>query len=255
MTVDDLQVDKILISKPRKSEHTYICPIYYESKKEELALTFEHATIISIKPLQQRNETFIYMKCKTRNNLMYDINTHIVDVVKEKSIQWFNNNMNTELIEDYYTNTLVYDKTHGDVIRLKVIGDESVLKEIVGTKVSITCVFEQLRIYKQKFVLECHVTNVTPSPQSNCEIAIASDIEDVADTYEDDVPSPNEEDIKRIKDECLEATNKYLIDIKTQLHTLEYKIQGIEKIKSELLKTTLIDDIIRLCNDLENICD
>lgn len=254
MSLNDVDITQILISKPRKSDSTYICPIYYHIKKEKLIHVFENAIIVSIKPLQQRDEYFVYIKCKSSNNFIYDVNKHIIDVVRNKSIIWFNNNMNTDLIEDYYTNTLIYDKMFGDVIRLKCVGNESLLNGYINQKTKLTVVFDHIRFYKQKFVLECHVDDVQPTI-SICEIKDITDSECDDDPFIDDVPFPNNEDVKKIKEECLDTTNKYIVELKTKLYTMEYKIQGIEKIKSELLNTNLISDIIRLCNDLENICE
>jgi hypothetical protein len=181
---------------------------------------------------------------------VFDLNTFIVETVKDKSPAWFNNNLNVDLVEDYYTNTLVYDKKHGDVIRLKCVGDDNVLQQLIMQKANVTIGFDNLRFYKQKFILECHIESV-----EQVEYVSEPGLNDVEDECEEDVPCPSEEDIKEIKEECLEGTNKRLIDLKTELHKLEYKIQNIEQLKNELINSFHIDEVIKLCNDLENICE
>lgn len=160
--------------------------------------------------------------------------------------------MNVELIEDYYTNTLVYDKKHGDIIRLKSIGDDHTLQQHVMKKADVTVTFEQLRFYKQKFVVECVIEDVAELDQDTEPTFIQESSEE---EFEEDIPAPNEDDIKKIKEECLVETDNHLVELKTELHKLEYKIQNIEKLKNELCGTFHIDDVIRICNDLEIICE
>lgn len=248
----DIIVDNILISKPRKSDNSYICPIYYENKNDRLIYTFKNACIINVKALQQRNESFVYIKCKHSTDFMYDLNSFIVNVVKDKSVSWFNNNMNNDLIDDYYSNTLVYDKKYGDVIRLKCIGDDDILTVNTLKKVDISVVFNQLRFYKQKFVLECEFQDIVSV--NKCDIRDDLSSEDGDDvSFEEDVPLPDFEEIKRIKEECLESTDRCLGILRTEMGILENKISRMEKLKCDLVENNEIDNIIQICDDLEKI--
>lgn len=84
MSAVDIDLQDIIISKPRKSNNSYVCHMYYDTKKNKFTWTLKNAWILSVKPLQQRNESFVYFKCKSANNFMYDLNTYVIDVVKEK---------------------------------------------------------------------------------------------------------------------------------------------------------------------------
>ncbi len=154
----DISFDKILILKPRKIDNTYVCPIYYSVKKEHFQMKFTNVIVTSVKPLKHRNEFILDFKNKNYYNFLFDLNAFIVNIVKEKSTIWFNNNMNVDLIDDYYTNPLLYDKNNGDIIRLKCIGEENI-QENIGKKIDITIQFNQLKFYKQKFLLECEIIN------------------------------------------------------------------------------------------------
>lgn len=250
--IKDIALDNIIISKPKKIDNTYICPIYYQTKKNKLLITFNNIILLSTKPLQQRNEFFIYIKNKSYNNFIYDLNTLIIDIVKNKSVLWFNNNMNIDLVDDYYTNTLIYDKKYGDVIRLKCIGNEQDINDYIMKKNNITIHINQIRFYKQKFILECEILKCETINYNINDTLINED--DIL-LIEDDIPLPNEDDIYKIKNEYLETINIFLNKIKISFSLLESKINNIEKLKFKLINTLDIDNIIKICNDLEKICE
>lgn len=250
--IKDIDFDNIIISKPKKIDNTYICPIYYQTKKNKLLITFNNIILLSTKPLQQRNEFFIYIKNKSYNNFIYDLNTLIIDIVKNKSVLWFNNNMNIDLVDDYYTNTLIYDKKYGDVIRLKCIGNEQDINDYIMKKNNITIHINQIRFYKQKFILECEILKCETINYNINDTLINED--DIL-LIEDDIPLPNEDDIYKIKNEYLETINIFLNKIKISFSLLESKINNIEKLKFKLINTLDIDNIIKICNDLEKICE
>jgi hypothetical protein len=244
----DISFDKIIISKARKIDNTYICPIYYHVKNEHLQLKFTNVYVISLKPLKQRNEFILDFKNKNYCNFLFDLNAHIINIVKEKSSIWFNNNMNIDLIDDYYSNPLLYDKNNGDIIRLKCIGSEDNLKEKIGHKIDITIQFNQLKFYKQKFLVECEIINYQ-DVNVNCEI-----IEN-EEEYQDEFPEPTADDINIIKNTYIKSTDAYLNNLKIMINSFEAKINEIEIIKDQLSNTKNNQNIINMCNDLEKICE
>jgi hypothetical protein len=245
----DILFDKIIISKPRKIDNTYICPIYYNVKNENLQFTFTNVNIISVKPLKNRNEFFLDFKNKNYYNFLFDFNTFITNIVKEKTTRWFNNNMNIDLIDDYYTNPLLYDKNNGDIIRLKCIGKEKNIREQIGKKINIHIQFNQLKFYKQKFLLECEIINYQEA-NTNCDI-----IDEDTDNSSDETPEPTADDIDVIKNKYIKSTDNYLNNLKTMISSFELKINNIESIKINLLNTKNVQNIINICNDLEKLCE
>lgn len=248
----DITFDKIIISKPRRIENTYICPIFYNQKKESLQITFTNMVIIEIKPLKNRNEFILYCKNKNYNNFLFDLSTFIINQVKEKSVIWFKNDHLIDLIDDYYTSPLLYDKDHGDIIKFKCIGDENYIKDYIGKKTDINIQFTQLKFYKQKFLLEAEVISLQDAI-NNCDI-----LEDQEDNDNDDseeIPEPDLEDINYIKKEHIDISDKYLNELKTMLAEIESKIVALESTKLKLLNTNNIENIIPICDDLTKLCE
>ena len=244
---EEFDVDKIIILKPRKSNGSYICPILYSSKNEKLTYTMTNARLIKTKPLQQRDEAMIYFKCKDAVDFICDLNAFIIETVKDKSKTWFNNEMNVELIDDYFTNTLVYDKKYGDLIRLKYIGDERITEGYIEKKVDIEITFNHIRFYKQKFVIECTVDKIN-------EVCLLEEDSESDDEIED-VPGPTGEDLDVIIVESLELIKQYLEDLYIQKQAVEDNIIVIEKKKDMLESASDINEVIRICNDLESLCE
>jgi len=224
--------------------------MYYPQKKQKFSYTFHNAVITSIKPLQQRDENFIFIKCRSANNFMYDLNNAIVDTVKKNSLEWFNNNMNLELIDDYFTSTLVYEKGHGDVIRLKCIGDDDKLKTYIDKPSDITVVFDQIRFYKQKFVLECSITDVTEEPALQF-----ADLEDdiVHDTEYEESPHPTPDDVKAMREEFMCTTQAYLEELEQKHEAIATKIIGAREVLKELEEAKDVDAIISICDKIEKL--
>lgn len=237
-----INVDDIIISKPKKSDNSLLCSIYYNSKKEKPTITMKNMFVIGTKPLSHRNEFFIYIKNHNYNNFIFDLNKYLINIIRDKSTSWFNSNLNADLIEDLYTNTIIYDKHYGDIIRLKCVGEqEHILEEIKNKHIDINITFNHIRFYKQKFVLECEINT----------FEISEDI--FINYYDEEQPSPTYEDIKQIKKEHFKIIDIVLDNLKENLHILEHKILITETLKSELFKTTDIENITKLCNELEKL--
>jgi hypothetical protein len=249
----DITFDNIIISKPRKIENTYICPIFYNQKKENLQITFTNMVIIDIKPLKNRNEFVLYCKNKNYNNFLFDLSTFIINQVKEKSVIWFKNDHLIDLIDDYYTSPLLYDKNHGDIIKFKCIGDENYIKDYIGKKTDIDIQFTQLKFYKQKFLLEAEVIKLQEAI-NKYDILENHEDDDENNEFEES-PEPDLEDINYIKKEHIDISDKYLNELKTMLSEIESKIKDLENIKIKLLNTNNIENIIPICDDLTKLCE
>lgn len=253
MEINPINIDDIIISKPKKSENSFVCSVYYKSKSEKPTFLLNNILVIDTKPLAHRNEFFLYIKNRLYNNFMFDLNKYLIDIIKDKSPLWFNNNLNSDLIDDLYTSTLIYDKVYGDIIRIKCIGDqEKIIDEFKNKNIDLNITLNHIRFYKQKFVLECEINSFEPSQH------IFEDIdnhESVILNSEEDLPSPTYEDIKRIKQEKLEIIDQVSEELKDNLRILEQKILIIETLRSDLLKTMNIENIATICNDLEKLWD
>lgn len=235
------EVKDLIIAKPRKCESTYTCQIYQSTKPNKFLQNFRNAVILSTKPLQNRNEFLMYLKCRKANDFMCDLNAQILQVVKENSPIWFNNNMNTDLVEDYYTNTLIYDKQHGDIIKLKFVGDEDDVTKFIMKKVDLTISFDNLRFYKQKFVLECSVDTIAYDE----DLFVDAVDESGDEGEEEEEPGPNGDDISEIKREYLGKAERCIEHLKS-------KVEAIVDLQSQMKKLTHFGSIVKICQELDS---
>jgi hypothetical protein len=237
-------VKDLIIAKPRKCESTYTCQIYDSEKPNKFVQDFRSAVVLSTKPLQNRNEFLLYLKCKKANDFICDLNAQILQVVKENSPVWFNNNMNTDLVDDYYTNTLIYDKKHGDIIKLKIVGDETAVAKFIMKKSDIAISFDNLRFYKQKFVLECSIDSIEFDSALFVNDAL-DESEDEKEEEEEEEPGPNGDDISEIKKESLGKAERCIEHLKS-------KIEEILDLQSQMKKLTHFGSIVKICQELDS---
>lgn len=222
-------ITSLNISKPKKSDGTFVCSI-----KQPFVLDLNNCQIIHIKETNESAQ-FVFLKNKQLYNNIYDLNNQIITIVKNNCSTWFNTNMNPELIEDYYTNTLVYDKTHGELIKIKFVGENLLDISSIGNCINLTVNPIQLRFYKQKFVLECQIEKYEVA----CDIIDFSSSEDEED--EEDIACPNASEIEEMKIEVITKTSKRIQELETELTELV-------KIKKEMEDANKVDEIIKVYN-------
>ena len=241
---------QLIISKPRKTDHSYLSSLYFKDKHTLFTHTFERAKIIYVKPLSQRDEFFLFIRCKSSNDFMCDLNNHIIDTVQEKNASWFHTNMNQDLIEDYYTTTIVYDKKHGDLIRIKCVGDESVPQTFVedtASLVALNVTFKHLRFYRQKIIVEAILESIKPETSFVC-----CDIADDDDEEEEpESPEPDLEDIDIIKQGSLSRFNEKLSKLTSQLTNIHQQISELEFKKEILINATDLSKITEICDSCQ----
>ena len=223
-----MNVNHIEFSQPKKIDgNTYVCQLSdKKNSKKPITLSFNDSKVISLK--KNTSDYILTFKNRGMNNFMDDLNSYIIENVKKNYQTWFVSNMNPELIDDYYSTTLAYNKEHGDIIKLRCINlsDTETLESAIEKKqkANITVTFKNLRFYKQKFVLECIV--------NQCEIhdtkydLIEDNIDDEVSDHE--FPEPDPEEIRTIK-------NNYISKLKNIHDTLENEIANLDQKKMEVL--------------------
>ena len=232
------------IIKPRKNTNgTYEGLIFKNIKKDLISLRIENAQIMAIKVLQ--GDHYLFIKHKTIAKDVYDINSDVISNVKDNCNSWFKNGLSGELIEDYFTSNIIYDKGLGQVIKFKCINDLSDLQDNSFVNISIT--LRNIRFYKQKFVIEWDIDEIEVIDK-----VTLIDLED-ADSFSDDVPSPLEEDIISLKEHYLCLIKDELSKIENErINTL--KREGILEGFSEKIKQAIdFSQVSILCDDLDKI--
>lgn len=247
-------IDDIIVHKPKKSiGNSYICPIYYQSKKKAYTIILKNAKVLKVSRLNNLDDIYLFLRIPNVYNYFFDVNQKIIDIVKKCSGEWFNNNMNPELIEDYYINTLVYDKTYGEVLKLKVLdSDDHSLEKLGGKDINydIDISLTNLRFFKQKFVLEMRVNNFSvntgfsfiDSDQEDRDIDNADSISDVA-------ASPSHEEVLEIREDFLKSMDIKIDEIKDKITDLSEKIKDLESCKNE------VENLIQNKEKLKNLQD
>lgn len=189
------EITELLIAKPKKVDNTFICNI-----KQPFLINLTGSQFVHIKDNSDGSQ-FIFLKNKNMYSYMYDLNSSIIDTVKQNCGTWFNTNMNPELIDDYYTTTIVYDKTHGDLIKLKVTGNTLFPKDVINTKLNISLIANNIRFYKQKFVLE----TIIDKYETGCDIIEFSDADsDVELASDEDEPYPSVAEIEEMRNDIVQ---------------------------------------------------
>lgn len=224
------------ILKPKRSSNgTYESLIYKNNKKDIITLKIHKAFIIDIKQTND-HDYYLTLKQKSIAKDICIINEKIISYVKDNCGSWFKNNLSDDLIEDYFTSNIMYDKERGQLIRFKCTNDISILS--TNTYVDITLYIKLIRFYKQKFVVEWEVHEIEVDDKSD-KLLIQSDIEDPDDSDDiDDIPYPDDEEL-----------NKSMTETKTRyINLLNHEQLSIQKQISDLIekKNILDQNIIRL---------
>lgn len=256
-----------IITTPKKRENgSFLGNIYLEEKNNRFILLLPKSLVISNKYIDE-SSSYIYIKNTKFNNTMYDINNTIINIVKSKCNEWFKNSLNPSLIEEYYTNTIIYDRKHGDLLRLKCIDYDNNIENEKYQSLTITLL--NIRFYKQKFVIEWKVQLVN-------ENDILSDVDTLSliDDNDEDIALPDIEDMNNIKKDYnikinkkLEEINFSKISILEKINDLETNIKNLNDeitklneyetdIKNKNEELILINnekEFLKLCENLENL--
>ena len=159
-------------------------------------------------------------------NFMADFNDHIIDTVKSNCFDWFNSNMNVELIDEYYVNPLKYDKEYGYLI--KINNGEHDIDE--NGKYNMTIDVKGLRFLKQKYNIEWCISNIDISD----DIDFKLDDNDFSEVSEEDIPAP-------IHDDIIELRERYTVTLQEEINqageyiaALKANMDQLQKVKDEL---------------------
>jgi hypothetical protein len=248
-----MNVSHIEFSRPRKLDgSTYTCQLSNNEKKP-IKTIFTKAKIIALKGSSQSEYT-LFMKCKESvHDMMFDLNAHIVNVVKKNYQSWFVSNMSAEFIEDYYSNTLTYHKDHGQMIKLKCIaGVDLIPKNFIHGKYDIEITFKSLRFYKQKFVLEC---TIDKCEESDNQYELIDDGDSVEYNSDEEIPEPEPEELRKIKKIYLKKVKGIKDNVEKQINELEVRKDGIYSLMASLELSEHFSEIVKICEQIENICE
>lgn len=214
-------ISDLIIARPKRAEGSFVCDI-----KTPFKIDLSGSIFIGSKPTNDGCQ-IVFLSNKKMHNFFYDLNNRIIEIVKAHCTQWFNTSMSPDIIEDYYVNTIVYDKTYGDLIKLKIIGDDLVSPDLSNQTLNITLNACNIRFYKQKFVLETSIENY--------EIAT----ERIEFSDEEDIAFPSVQELEEMKKEVLTMLQIRIDELESQLE----KVQDSWKIMNDASDP---DEIVRI---------
>lgn len=250
----DINIDQIRCSKPRKNDNTYVCQMYVDigdNKRENLTLPFESSKITHIKHAYQPGDYMLYVKNKGMHDMIYDISNYIIEYVKRHCSEWFGNNMNPELLDDYFSNPLIYTKDHGEIIRLKCINSPNI-NEYIDKCSNIYITLCNLRFYKQKFTIECKVEDIQPGSKGFI-LEDKMDDDDLLFESDEDIPEPPPDVIKNIKESYELLISSKQKETRAKIEEFTTKLNTLNSIQNKFQMCADYKEIIKLCNQIEEI--
>lgn len=226
-------VSDVVVMKPKKDGSTYFASFSYLKKSQPLVIHLDSVACI-------KSKQNLYVKSKAFMNYMVDLNEHIVETVKSKCSSWFNSNMDTELIDEYYVNPLKYDKENGYLVK---IGES----DVESGKYTLTLEATGLRFLKQKFNIEWSILEISQAEE--IEFAIDDDNES-EELSEEDIPEPIPDDVNDMKEKYNNTLDGLLEKYLVEYNRIKDIVSSLQKAKSEIADFTslaeffVIDDLV-----------
>lgn len=237
-------VDNIIVMSPKKDSSTYFSQIYFQKKRKELQLQLDNVICFY-------KNGYIYIKNKSFMMYMTDLNSYITNVVKEHCENWFNNNIDKELVDEYYDSPIKFTKEHGNVVKIHTT-DNNIEQFDIG-KYNVHITIKGLRFLKQKFYIESSIV-LFELDDSILKNAVNDYFHEDSDSYEssdEDIPEPIPDDIENIREKY-----RVLIDTLIEHHTEEMskyqqKLDKIIELRNN--SETTLNKLLELHNKIENI--
>jgi hypothetical protein len=221
--------DTLVLTKPKKSSNsTFKCNAHNGNKNVPFAFQVHDCYVVASKP-----DVILVKASKQVINMMSRVSDKIVSIMKSNYKSWFmGSNLIDEHIEDYFSCLVVYDKEHGDVLRLRLRSKDTynfVIKKRVSMTVTLNCV----RIFKQKFHTEWSFDNIRFNDDAADFSSELSDTEDLDIPYDE------------IKD-------YYLAKIAKERNTVASKLELLDSLRTRV-ESAEPNNLSTLCDEVNEI--
>jgi hypothetical protein len=252
----DSIIEQVRCTKPKRSDNTYVCQVHVGDSKTKLQISFNNSKIIQVKHAFQPGDFTIYMKNRKMHDFLYDLNNYIIDYTRRNCSDWFGNSMNPELLEDYFSNPLVYMKNYGDVIKLKCINSPNI-NEFIDKTCDLSISICNIRFYKQKFMYECKVDSVLVSHPDITSIGNLSD--DFDD--DEDLPEPTADELDTLRQEYTQILIEKQKNLQNEMIKLEENINNVSNSLTVLDKyldilekeNVTVEEIYKIGTEIEEL--
>lgn len=260
--VSSLELEKLLISKPKKTDDSLFGKISYD--QHQLNVHFYNSVVVKHKRIKHLTKfyTVLILKVpKKQCKAMVDFDNHCIEQVKSNIGGWFSKALDENVIEEYYTSSVILSKNDGPLIKIKVQGCDDLLE---STKYDLVISLKGLRFYKQRFIPEWEIVNLK-QVEDDFINSIQSDEEN---TWEDElvednvVPEPDEETLNQISEAILNKLNdnintvlhkqrRYEQKIESTKQTISYFNDIINKVKNNRFNLSILDEVSNELDELE----
>lgn len=152
-----LDTSKFTVHDPKRDDDVYVCRIYYNGSKH-VRIKIDWARIVDIK-----EATLVYVALgKEWLHTILDIEDVLLQKTKERAQEWFNARMTPDIIEDFFTSSIVVHKKHGHVLKLYCKNDSVQPSFKTKAPCSLVLKLSGLKFYKKKFNLMWSIESYEP---------------------------------------------------------------------------------------------
>jgi protein-tyrosine phosphatase len=252
--LSSIDLDQISISKPKKTEDSLFGNISCDAK--QLNVRLYNTQVIQHKKVRHlsKSYTVLFLKVsKATCKHIVELDNHCIDHVKANFASWFAKSFDENIIEDYYTSSVLLSKTNGYVFKLKLQGDDDLLEP---SKYDFVLGLKGLRFYKQRFIPEWEIVNIKPV-ENDFLNSIRSDSDD---SWEEDmietesVPEPDAEEVRSITNALRARIQGRLDALTSEQAAVANKIEECVELLSKLNASAVaIPELDKISEYVENL--
>lgn len=221
----------VQVNAPKKSSNsTYTCALY-DGTDQKIECQIPGCYVISL----DKNILFIKTDKKSLD-CFSELGSTVVDLVKDNFKTWFpSSSISDDFIEEYFSDVIIYRKRYGDLLRLKFKDDSGFTEIPLKKRMTITVVLNNIRIYKQKFVLEW--------------VMKTSDVADDSDSS----LQPSDDDVE-VDIPVDEVREEYLTKVGSYINKLTQELDRYYEFRT-LLERANIGTISKICDVIDHAMD
>lgn len=159
---------KFTVRDPKRDEDVYVCRICYNGSKNV------HIKLDLVRIMDIKESSIVYVAVgKEWLHTILDIEDVLLQKTKEHAHEWFNTRMTPDIIEDFFTSSIVVHKKYGHVLKL-CCKNESIQASFKPRALcNLVLTLSGLKFYKKKFNLIWSIDTYEP---------IAMDAKEAEDT-------------------------------------------------------------------------
>lgn len=251
--VNNIDFDKLLISKPKKTDDSLFGNISFEHNR--LNIHFYNVEILKHKKIRHMTNhyTVIFLKVSKKVcEKMLEFDNHCIDQVQQNISSWFSKALDENVIEEYYTSSVTINRSTGFVVKLKLQGVDDVFE---CGKYDMIVSLKGLRFYKQRFIPEWEILSAKKMGEDFLNSIVDEDEDPWQEaTFEEDVlPEPNEEEILQIVNGLKDRIHHEKNILVSEYKSLKTKISKYKELEEEL--NTFVDSKSTQYSVLDEISD